>query len=67
MKTTDEFDEILSNALSEYREAEPLAGLEDRVLRRVQQQRERRKLCVAMELRRWLSPWLYLRWLPGLN
>ena len=44
MKTTDEFDEILSNALSEYRKAEPLAGLEDRVLRRVQQQRERRKL-----------------------
>ena len=44
MKTIDEFDEILSNALSEYREAEPLAGLEDRVLRRVQQQSERRKL-----------------------
>lgn len=44
MKTTDEFDRILNNALCEYREAEPLAGLEDRVLRRLQQQNERRQL-----------------------
>lgn len=44
MKTTDEFDRILSEALNEYREAQPLGGLEDRVLQRVQQQSGRRKL-----------------------
>lgn len=44
MKTNDEFDRIMSDALSEYREAEPLAGLEDRVLRRVQQQSGRQRL-----------------------
>ncbi len=36
MKTGDEFEEILSDALAEYREAEALAGLEARVLLRLQ-------------------------------
>lgn len=44
MKTTDEFDKILNDALSGYREAQPLSGLEDRVLGRLQQQSEQRKL-----------------------
>ncbi len=45
MTHNDEFDQVLDDALSEYREAEPLAGLEDRVLQRLQLQAERpRKL-----------------------
>ncbi len=43
MKTNDEFDNLLYDALTEYRDAEPLAGLEDRVLRRVRCQAERRR------------------------
>ena len=37
----DELDQMLDDALAEYREAEPLAGLEDRVLMRVKSQAER--------------------------
>jgi len=36
MNHANEFDSILNEALREYREAEPLAGIEDRVLRRLQ-------------------------------
>jgi hypothetical protein len=43
MKHNDDFDLILDDALAEYREAEPLAGMEDRILRRVRQQSERRR------------------------
>jgi hypothetical protein len=39
MNHKDEFDSILDHALAEYRDAEPLAGLEGRVLRRLQAQR----------------------------
>lgn len=42
MKRNDEFDEILDEALIEYRGAEPLSGLEDRVLRRLQDRRRNR-------------------------
>ena len=35
MKHNDEFDGLLHDALAEYREAGPLAGMEERVLRRV--------------------------------
>jgi len=35
MTYKDEFDGLLHDALSEYRDAEPLAGLEERVLRRM--------------------------------
>ncbi len=35
MNNHDELDNIVDHALSEYRNAEPLAGLEDRVLRRI--------------------------------
>ncbi len=35
MKHSDEFEDILHGALAEYRDAEPLAGLEDRVLCRL--------------------------------
>src|SRR5215469_18369739 len=38
MMNDNQFDEILDRALSEYREVEPLSGLEDRVLRRLQLQ-----------------------------
>ena len=44
MNTNEKFDDVLNDALAEYREAEPLAGLEDRVLRRVHQSRQRRSL-----------------------
>jgi hypothetical protein len=40
--TPDEFDQVLDNALAEYREVEPLAGLEDRVLQRLRLQTESR-------------------------
>ncbi len=43
MKHNDEFDRILDDALSEYREAEPLAGVEERVLARVRLASERRR------------------------
>jgi hypothetical protein len=43
MKQSDGFDSILDEALSVYRDAEPLAGLEDRVLQRRQRQREQRR------------------------
>jgi hypothetical protein len=43
MRYKDEFDQILDDALAEYREAEPLAGLEDRVLQRLRLQAERRR------------------------
>jgi hypothetical protein len=38
MNRDNQFDELLDYALSEYREAEPLSGLEDRVLQRLQSQ-----------------------------
>jgi len=38
MTNHDQFDELLDHALSEYREAEPLTGLDDRVLQRLQSQ-----------------------------
>ncbi len=41
MNHGNEFDDILNAALREYREAEPLAGIEDRVLRRLQNHSER--------------------------
>jgi hypothetical protein len=41
MTLHDELDQILDDALVEYRQAEPLAGLEDRVLQRVKSQTER--------------------------
>jgi hypothetical protein len=43
MKFNDEFDQVLDDALAEYRETEPLAGLEDRVLQRLRLQTERRQ------------------------
>ena len=43
MNNNDEFDNILDDALAEYRDAEPLAGLEARVLQRVRMQTERRR------------------------
>lgn len=43
MTHKDEFEELLHEALSEYRDAEPLAGLESRVLRRLGSQRQERK------------------------
>jgi hypothetical protein len=42
MRRNDEFDQLLEDALAEYREAEPLAGLEDRILQRLRLQTERR-------------------------
>jgi hypothetical protein len=41
MNHGNQFDSVLNEALREYREAEPLAGIEDRVLRRVQNHIER--------------------------
>ena len=38
MTNHDQFDEFLDHALSEYRDAEPLSGLENRVLQRLQSQ-----------------------------
>ena len=38
MTNDNQFDEILDHALSEYRDAEPLSGLEDRMLRRFESQ-----------------------------
>ena len=35
MKHNDEFDGLLHEALAEYRDAAPLTGMEERVLRRV--------------------------------
>jgi hypothetical protein len=35
MKREEEFDRLVNDALAEYRDAEPLAGLDDRVLRRL--------------------------------
>lgn len=43
MTMNDEFDNILDDALAEYREAEPLAGLEGRILRRLGERTERRR------------------------
>jgi hypothetical protein len=43
MNNTKNLDPILDEALSEYREAEPLAGLEDRVLQRLRLQPEKRR------------------------
>ena len=44
MNDKDQFDSILDEALSEYREAEPLAGMEDRVLQRLRLQPEVRRI-----------------------
>jgi len=43
MRIDDEFDQVLDDALAEYREAEPLAGLEERVLQRLRLQSEQRR------------------------
>jgi hypothetical protein len=42
MNDDEHLDNILDEALSEYREAEPLAGLEDRVLQRLQSRPQER-------------------------
>ncbi len=44
MTFNDELDPILDEALAEYRNAEPLGGLEDRVLWRVRQQAESQRM-----------------------
>lgn len=43
MNYNDEFDHVLDDALAEYRDAGPLAGMEQRVLRRVRLHAERRR------------------------
>lgn len=43
MTVNDEFDNILGDALDEYREVEPLAGLEGRVLRRLTERTKRQR------------------------
>jgi hypothetical protein len=43
MTNHDQFDDLLDHALTEYRDAEPLAGLEDRVLQRLQSQPAERR------------------------
>ncbi len=43
MNHNDEFDQILDEALAKYREAEPLAGMEHRILERVRMQAERNR------------------------
>jgi len=43
MTNHDQFDELLDHALGEYRNAEPLAGLEDRVLQRLRSQPAERR------------------------
>ena len=48
MNHHDEFDDLLHDALSEYREAEPLAGIEERVLQRMQSLREERRHAMWM-------------------
>ena len=40
MNSNEDLDRILDHALTEYRDAEPLAGIEDRILRRVAAQPE---------------------------
>jgi hypothetical protein len=41
MNPNDQLDHLIDRALSEYRDAEPLAGMEDRILRRIAGQPER--------------------------
>jgi hypothetical protein len=43
MTNHDQFDELLDHALSEYRDAEPLSGMEDRVLQRLHSQSAERR------------------------
>lgn len=43
MTQSDKFDEVLDRSLSEYRDLEPLAGFEDRILRRVKKPAVRRR------------------------
>ena len=43
MNDNEQLDNILDEALSAYREAEPLAGIEDRVLQRLRLQPEARR------------------------
>ena len=43
MTNDQEFDELLDQALSEYREAEPLAGIEERIFARLQTQTIKRR------------------------
>jgi hypothetical protein len=43
MTYNDELDQVLDDALEEFREAEPLAGLEERVLQRLRLQPERQR------------------------
>jgi hypothetical protein len=50
MKQIEEFDSILDEALEAYREAEPLAGLEERVLYRAQQRNRRRAVWLTWSL-----------------
>jgi len=46
MMNNDEFDRIVDDALAEYRDAEPLVGLEERVMQRLRLQSERRQKLV---------------------
>jgi hypothetical protein len=69
MNPNHELDHILDQALSEYRDAEPLAGMEDRILRRIaaQQQRPRRRwifVAVAAAAMVLMALWLGLRERP---
>jgi hypothetical protein len=68
MNHNQQFDKILDDALSDYRDAEPLSGLEDRVLQRLRPQLEKSPIpwwkwgmvaaCVAMFA---FAVWLGLR------
>lgn len=44
MKPNEDFDSIVDQALAHYRDAEPLSGLDDRVLQRVAVQTRKRRL-----------------------
>jgi hypothetical protein len=47
MKHNDEFDGLLHEALAEYRDAAPLTGMEERVLRRVLVRTDRPRLSLG--------------------
>lgn len=47
MNDNDKFDDILDEALADYSDAEPLAGMEHRVLQRVRMHAERRKVWLS--------------------
>jgi hypothetical protein len=74
MTTNGEFDHILDEALAEYRDAEPLAGIEERVLYRLQQDTRKRKLRWVQSLAAGLASillivgmWLSLRHESAVN